>query len=100
MIRTGYSFKKVYGHLKDVLSRLQECGYPAAPIADHCSTFGFVRWNKLCEKAGIKPVFGVELPVTTNLGDKRPILDNWTFIAKDSLLPCSVLIMFRTSQPL
>lgn len=98
MIRTGYSFKRVYGHLKDVLSRLQECGYPAAPIADHCSTFGFVRWNKLCEKAGIKPVFGVELPVTTNLGDKRPILDNWTFIAKDSLRPLHDLIGIATSN--
>jgi len=98
VVRTGYSFKKVYGHLKDVLSRLQECGYPAAPIADHCSTFGFVRWNKLCEKAGIKPVFGVELPVTTNLGDKRPILDNWTFIAKDSLRPLHDLIGVATSN--
>jgi DNA polymerase III alpha subunit len=99
MIRTGYSFKRAYGHLEDVLSRIQEVGLPAAPIADHCSTFGFVRWSKLCKKAGIKPVYGVEIPVSPNIGDKKPTVDNWTFIAKDSLKPLHELIESATSNP-
>lgn len=96
MIRTGYSFKKAYGHLEDVLERLKAAGYPAAPIADFNSTFGFVRWDKLCRKAGIKPVFGVELAVSASPGDKKPIVDHWTFIAKDSLRPLHDLIALAT----
>lgn len=99
MIRTGYSFKRAYGHLEEVLSRIQEIGLPAAPIADHCSTFGFVRWSKLCKKADIKPVYGIEIPVSPNIGDKKPIIDNWTFIAKNSLTPLHELIADATSNP-
>lgn len=104
MIRTGYSFKKTYGHLDDVMARLKAVGYEAAPIADFCSTFGFVRWDKLCRKSGIKPVFGVELPVSASVGDKKPIVDHWTFIAKDSLKPLHDLIgqatLGRNKEPI
>lgn len=99
VVRSGYSFKRAYGHLEDVLSRIQECQYPAAPLTDHCSTFGFVRWSKLCKKANIKPVYGIEIPVSPNLGDKKPILDNWTFIAQGSLRPLHELIADATSNP-
>lgn len=98
MIRTGYSFRKAYGHLDAVLKRTQEIGLSAAPIADYCSTFGFVRWSKLCAKAGIKPVYGVELAVSPNVGEKKPTVDHWTFIAKDSLQPLHELIGFATSN--
>ena len=102
--RTGYSFKKAYGHLEDVLLRLKECGYPAAPIADFNSTFGFVRWDKLCQKAGIKPVFGVELAVSAAIGEKKPTVDHWTFIAKESLKPLHELVaqatLGRSKEPM
>ena len=72
MIRTGYSFKRAFGHLTDVHKRVIECDYPAAVIADTANTFGFVKWSKLCDKAKIKPVFGVELAVVPDLADKKP----------------------------
>jgi DNA polymerase III alpha subunit len=99
MIRSGYSFRVAYGHLSDVHSRTLECGLLAAPLADTCSTFGFVEWSKLCKKANIKPLFGVELSVVPALGEKKPVADRFTFLAKDSLRPLHDLIATATSNP-
>jgi DNA polymerase III alpha subunit len=84
-IRTGYSFKKAVGHLPDVASRLIEIGWDVGPISDTMSTFGFTRWATACAKAGLRPVFGVELPVVALGGEKKPTTDYWTFFAKDHL---------------
>jgi DNA polymerase III alpha subunit len=91
MIRTGYSFKTAFGHLEQVASRIKEIGWEVAPITDRDSTFGFVRWAKICSKLGLRPVFGVELMVTP--------LDPWTFLARDSLRPLHDLINLATSNP-
>lgn len=99
MVRSGYSFKTAYGHIADVHARVMELGWSAGPLADRASTFGFVRWNKLCKDKNIKPIFGVELAVTQQLGDRRPVVDYWTFLAKDQLRPLHDLIAFATSNP-
>lgn len=99
LIRTGYSFKTAIGHLSDVQSRLQEIGWTAAPIADRNSTFGFNRWKKLARKAGMKPVYGVELAVTPSLGEKRPPLDYWTFLAIKETADLNEAIFLATSNP-
>lgn len=97
-IRTGYSFRQAAGKIEDVLYRLLECKYPAAPITDRASAFGWVRWSALCHKQNIKPVFGVELAVTDSWQAKKPTVDHWTFIARDSLQPLNELINLATQQ--
>lgn len=97
-IRTGYSFRVAVGRIDDVISRLKETGSQFAPITDTASTFGYVKWKKAALKAGMRPVFGVELAVTPSLNEKKPAVDYWTFIAKDSLLPIHELISLATSQ--
>ena len=97
-IRTGYSFRQAAGKLEDVMDRLKEINANYAPITDRASTFGFYRWKKLAEKAGIKPVFGVELAVTTSINAKKPSVDYWTFTAKDSLAPINRLVELATTQ--
>lgn len=97
-VRSGYSFRHAVGHLDEVLSRIQELGWSYAPITDTASTFGFVKWNKLCKKAELKPVFGVELAVTQSLNAKKPIVDYWTFIAIDSIASVNRLVEIATSQ--
>lgn len=99
MIRSGYSFRSAFGQLDEVHSRVIECGLVAAPLADRCSTFGFVRWTKMCKKAGIKPVYGVELAVVPQLGEKRPTIDYWTFLALDSLRSIHELVAIATRNP-
>ena len=97
-IRTGYSFRKAVGKLDAVASRLLECGYPAFPITDTASTFGFNRWSKLCKAKGAKPIFGVELAVSPSPNAKKPITDHWTFIAKDDLSAIHHLVSTASRQ--
>jgi DNA-directed DNA polymerase III PolC len=99
MIRSGYSFRTAFGHLPDVLSRVIECGYKVAPLADRCSTFGFVRWTKLCKKSNIRPVYGVELAVTGAFGTKKPVVDHWTFLAVNGLKGIHSLVALATANP-
>lgn len=97
-IRTGYSFRQASGKLDDVMDRLKEIGATYAPITDRASTFGLYRWKKLADKAGLKPVFGVELAVTPSINAKKPAADYWTFTAKDSLAPINRLVELATTQ--
>ena len=97
-IRTGYSFRNAVGKIEDVMARLKEIDYPAAPITDRASAFGWVRWSKLAEKNGMRPVFGVELAVSKSIKEKRPISDYWTFIAGKDLSAINKLIEKATEQ--
>jgi DNA polymerase III alpha subunit len=85
VIATGFSFRHAVGSVSDVVSRLKELGWTAAPIADRSSTFGHVKWDKLAREAGLRPIFGVSLGVTPQLGDRKPIVDWWKFLAIDSV---------------
>lgn len=97
-IRTGYSFRSAVGRIDDVMDRLVELGFKDAPITDTASTFGWVKWKKLAKKKGLRPVFGVELAVTPSINDKKPSVDFWSFIARDSLVPIHDLIATATNQ--
>lgn len=96
--RTGYSFRAAAGKIDKVLDRLQELGHTSAPITDRASTFGFHRWKKACEARGMTPVFGVELAVTASINAKKPSVDYWTFVARDSLEPINRLMTLATQQ--
>ena len=96
--RTGYSFRSAAGKIERVMKRLSEIDAPYAPMTDRASTFGYARWAKLCSKNGIKPVYGVELAVTTGIHDNKPNSDYWTFIAQDSLEPINRLVNLATTQ--
>jgi len=97
-IRTGYSFRTAVGVIEDVMSRLQEVDMEYAPISDRASTFGFNRWTKLAKKAGLKPIYGVELAVTPSLNAKKPVVDHWTFFAQDDLRTINELLYLATNQ--
>lgn len=98
-IRTGYSFRTAVGHVDEVISRLKEIGWKDAPICDHVSTFGFNVFTKAAKKAGLRPIYGVELPVVTAEGDKKPVADYWSFFAKDALRPLHDLVALATAAP-
>lgn len=94
-IRTGYSFKTAYGHLKDVAARLTELNWERQPITDRESTFGFARWSKMVPA----PIYGVELAVVPSLGEKNPPIDYMTFLATKSLAPLHDLVKMATGVP-
>ena len=97
-IRSGFSFREAAGSIDDVLSRLVEIGMKEAPITDRASTFGFYRWDKAARKAGLRPIFGVELAVTRSINEKKPAYDHVTFVAKDSVAPLNRLVETATTQ--
>ena len=73
-----------------MIARLQAIGWQHAPISDRLSTFGFNRFTKAAKKAGLQPVYGVELPV-----GEGP--DYWTFFALNELRPLHDLIYAATN---
>lgn len=81
--RTEFTFKAVYGHLDAVASKLASMGSYGG-MTDINNTFGHIRWKSACDKAGIKPIYGVQLAVTDGLGNKirRYPFNMMTFIAK------------------
>jgi len=88
-VKTGYTFGQVYGHLDQVAEKLARFG-TSGGMADRNNTFGHVRWKKACDKAEIKPIYGVRLHVVNDLAhiretkNRRHKVNEMTFIAKDS----------------
>ncbi len=69
------------------------------PLADRGSAFGFVRWKAACQAAGIRPVYGVELGVSSGLAPGgKPKVDHWTFLARREVAPVNRLIARATAQ--
>lgn len=99
-IRSGYSFRSATGKIENVMKRILECKYPAAPITDRASTFGYVRWQKLCKQNNIKPVYGVEIAVTgkEQLKERKNSTDYWTFIAINDVAAVNRLVALATEQ--
>jgi DNA-directed DNA polymerase III PolC len=94
-IRSGYSFRVAYGHIKDVASRLKEIGLTRSPLTDRDNTFSFAKWSALVEK----PIYGCELAVVPALGEKQPHVDFFTFLAIENLKPLHELILTATGNP-
>jgi DNA polymerase III alpha subunit len=92
IVRTGYSFKHAAGHLRDVVSRVRECGFQTLAVADTFSTYSFVKLTKLAQAEGLRMVYGVDLLMARELGARRQGQDRWTFLALDSLRPLHDLI--------
>jgi DNA polymerase III alpha subunit len=97
-IKSEYSFRHAFGKIEDVHNRVLQLGWSAAPISDRMSTFGFVDWEKLCDEVKIKPIYGVELGVTAQLGQKRPSVSYWTFFAIDKIRTINELVLKATSK--
>lgn len=81
--RSGYSFLKAFGTPKQIVDRAKSLGLQAVGVADYCSTWSHIQFQKECKKAGIKPLFGVLIPVCLVL-DKDPRHDLVCLIAKSS----------------
>lgn len=62
-VRSGYSFREVYGRFPEVLARLAAVNAPMACLVDTSGTWGHVKWSKSAKKAGINPGFGMEIPI-------------------------------------
>ena len=78
--RTEYSFRKAYGPINNLVEGAGE----AMGIVDS-GTWGHVPFNNACKKAGIKPIFGVEIAIVEDATDRSKQPANMmAFIAKNN----------------
>lgn len=73
-IRSEFSFGETFAPLDRLLARCKALGVTAAGLVD-TGTWGHVQWAEKCAKAGIAPMFGVQLAVVPNLeAEERPAM--------------------------
>jgi DNA-directed DNA polymerase III PolC len=61
-VRTGYSFKKAYGNISEIIARLKEIDCDTAAMVDF-ETWGHARFEQAAIKENINPIFGMEIPI-------------------------------------
>lgn len=83
-VRTGMTFRNVYGRMPEVLERLKNVGAKTAAIVD-VGTWGHVKFEREAEKNGIQPMFGMEVPILTydEDGEKGDFKPSAWMLAKD-----------------
>jgi DNA polymerase III alpha subunit len=97
-IRSEYSSRVAYGKLQNVHNKVLSLKWNAAPISDRLSTYSFASWQDLCDEVKIKPVFGVELGVSAQLGQKRPAISYWSFFPVTKLRSINELVFKATNK--
>ena len=63
IIQTEYSFKKVFYHLEQAIDDSIAMGHKEVCIMDD-NTFGYVKFENMCKKKGIRPIFGLRVMMT------------------------------------
>ncbi|GHB07412.1 MULTISPECIES: DNA polymerase III subunit alpha [Streptomyces] len=69
---SGFSLRYGASHPERLAERAVERGMDALALTDRDSLGGAVRFARACEKAGIRPLFGVELAVARRTGPEGP----------------------------
>lgn len=62
-VRTGYSFMKSTIQVERLVQEAKRLGYDSLAITDEGVLYGAIPFYKACQKAGIKPIFGLLLQV-------------------------------------
>jgi len=70
-VRTGFTYRDVYGRMPEVFERLKEVGAKSAAIVDS-GTWGHVKFEKEAAKHGIQTMFGMEIPIRSFDEDGEP----------------------------
>lgn len=76
-VRTGYTFRDVYGRMPEVFKRLKELDVQVAGVVDAKGTWSHVRWERECIKNGIEPIFGMEFPILAD-DEQEPDMHKYT----------------------
>ena len=66
-VHTEYSLLDGAARIEKLTKMCAEMGMPACAITDHGNMYGAVTFYDACKKAGIKPIFGCEFYVVSDL---------------------------------
>ena len=64
-VHTEYSLLDGSGKIKEMVSQAKELGYDSLAITDHGVMYGVIDFYRAAKAAGIKPIIGCEIYVTT-----------------------------------
>ena len=84
-LHTQYSLLDGAIHLERLFPRLKELGMPAVAITDHGNMFGALDFYHQAKKAGIKPIIGCEIYITTDRRDRSRRLSNHLILLAKNL---------------
>ncbi len=65
-VHTEYSLLDGLSKIKDLVNAIKEMGMDSIAITDHGVMYGAVEFYKTCQKAGVKPIIGVETYMAPN----------------------------------
>ncbi|MEK7650442.1 MAG: DNA polymerase III subunit alpha [Patescibacteria group bacterium] len=76
-VHSHYSLLDGLSKIPELVKKAKKLGMPALALTDHGSMYGAIDFYTECQKAGIKPILGVEAYVANRTRlDKEPNLDN------------------------
>ena len=62
-VHTNFSFGDGAARIDELVESAASAGMPALAVTDHEGLYGAVRFYQAAQKAGIKPIVGVEITV-------------------------------------
>ena len=72
-----YSLLDGLSKIPEMVALAKKYEMPALALTDHGALYGAIQFYKICKKAGIKPIIGVEAYVASRSRfDKEPHIDN------------------------
>jgi DNA polymerase-3 subunit alpha len=74
-VHSEYSLLDGAAHLKRLVERAAQLGFPALALTDHGNLFGAMDFYQLAHGAGVKPILGAELYVAPGSRTDRAPLD-------------------------
>jgi DNA polymerase-3 subunit alpha len=75
-LHTEYSLLDGFARIDKAVAYAKELGMPALGITDHGVMFGVIDFYKACQKAGVKPIIGMEgYLAKRRMGDRDPVID-------------------------
>src|SRR6185436_16338644 len=66
-VASGFSLQYGASHPQALVERAAEQEMDALALTDRNGTYGAVRFAKACQRAGIRPILGVDLAVTPSV---------------------------------
>src|SRR3990167_399489 len=69
---THYSLLDGLTRIDELVARVKELGMDSVAITDHGVMYGAIEFYQKAKKAGIKPIIGCEMYITTDMKDKTP----------------------------
>jgi DNA polymerase III subunit alpha len=73
-VHTEYSLLDGAARIEKLVGRAKAQGMTALALTDHAALYGVIPFYKACQRAGIKPIIGCELYLTSgNYRERRPM---------------------------